>query len=329
MKNRRIQALRGLLALAVILVHIMPIGNDTIRIYLRPFCNMAVAGFIFLSGYLTKLEFDTKKFYKKRLLTVLIPYIVFTIFYTVLSGYKQGIVNMGFSLAKNLITTQAKMTLYYLIVYMQLVLLTPLLSKIAKQRSGVLNVILFAIQPLFILCLYLGVINGNIVKEAPWYIMFFPAWILYYYLGLQIGNGLIKPKASTNILIAAVIVGVFLQIIEGLIWYQNTTVRDMYFSQIRITSLLENIPILLLIAKYICNSAARTRRFICKIGDASFGIYLLHPFFISVWDKLFARNNYTFLFAFVVVFVVSYLTVWGLNKIVPAKILKWVGLGMK
>ena len=150
MKNRRIQALRGLLALAVVIVHIMPIGNDVIRIFLRPFCNMAVAGFIFLSGYLTKLEFDTKKFYKKRLLTVLIPYIVFTIFYTVLSGYKQGIVNMGFSLAKNLITTQAKMTLYYLIVYMQLVLLTPLLSRIAKQRSGVLNVILFAIQPLFI-----------------------------------------------------------------------------------------------------------------------------------------------------------------------------------
>lgn len=329
MKNKRIQAVRGILALAVILVHIMPIEDNVIRIYLRPFCNMAVAGFIFLSGYLTKLEFDTKKFYRKRLLTVLIPYIVFTVFYTILGKYKQGIASVGLSLAKNLITTQGKMILYYLVVYMQLVLLTPLLARIAEQNSKILNCIIFAIQPLFILCMYLGVINGNILKEAPWYMMFFPMWILYYYLGLLIGNSLAKPKVTVKVLIIAVAIGILLQIAEGLIWYQNTTVRDMYFSQVRITSLLENIPILLLITKYIRNGVARVRRFICKIGDASFGIYLLHPFFISVWDKLFERNDYTFVIAFVTVAAASYFAVWGLNRVAPARVLKWVGLGMK
>lgn len=90
-------------------------------------------------------------------------------------------------------------------------------------------------------------------------------------------------------------------------------------------SLFENIPIFMLITKYVRNGAARARWFIYKNGDALFGINLLYSFFISVWDKLFERNDYTF----VAVAAASHFAVWGLNKIAPAKVLKWVGLGMK
>ena len=288
---------------------------------------MAVAGFIFLSGYLTKMDINSKNV-RKRFFTVLIPYVIFTVFYTVLSKYKLGVVGAGGAVIKNLITTQGKMTLYYLAVYMQLALLTPLLVKIARQKNNMLNGIIIIIQPLFMLCFYLGVINGDIIKEAPWYTMFFPMWILYYYLGILIGNNLIKIKLSSKVLVIAAIVSVALQITEGLFWFNTTPVKDMYYSQVRFTALLENIPILLLITKYIRRSSDKANKLLCKIGDASFGIYLLHPALIMVCDKLFARTDATFLVAFIITFLGSFAIVLVLNKLLPRKVLKYCGLAL-
>ena len=261
-------------------------------------------------------------------MTVLIPYFIFTLFYTAISNYKYGIVELGATFAKNLITTQGKMTLYYLMVYAQLVMLTPLLVKIAKQKKNVLNGIILAIQPLFLLCFYFGVVNGDILKEAPWYMMFFPMWILYYYLGILIGNNLVKIKLSNKVLVIAAIVGVALQIAEGLFWFNTTPVKDMYYSQVRFTALLENIPILLLITKYIRRPSNKANKLLCKIGDASFGIYLLHPAFILVCDKLIPRTEATFLLTFAFAAAGSFVTILILNKLLPRKLLKPCGLAL-
>ena len=327
MKNNNVQILRAVLAIAVVAVHTLPVNNE-LKVFIRPFLNITVAGFIFISGYLTKLNFNTKEFYKKRILTVLIPYILFTIFYTVINKYKLGVVGLSTQIAKNLITTQAKMILYYLAVYMQLVLLTPLLARIAKQKSHILNATIFAVTPLFLLCFYIGVINGDILKEAPWYMMFFPVWLSYYYLGLLIGNNLIKIKIINWALILLAIFSLVLQILEGCFWLSNTTVKDMYFSQIRITALLENIPLLLLMTHYIRSPREKCNKLFCKIGDASFGIYLLHPAFIMVCDKLIVRNEATFLITFIFAAAGSFATVLILNKLLPRKALKYCGLAL-
>lgn len=328
MKNNKIQILRAILAITVVTVHILPANNE-LKVFVRPFLNIAVAGFIFVSGYLTKLNFNTKEFYKKRILTVLIPYILFTIFYTVISKYELGVVGLSTQIAKNLITTQAKMILYYLVVYMQLVLLTPLLVRIAKQKSHFLNETIFSVTPLFLLCFYVGVINGAILSEAPWYTMFFPVWLSYYYLGILIGNKLYTIKATSKRLIDLIAIGLILQIAEGIFWLYNTSVKDMYFSQIRFSSYIQNIPTLLLIARYISSNRKRDSRILVKIGDASFGIYLLHPAFIMVCDEILARTEATFVITFVVAFAGSFAAVLVLNKIVPRKALKYTGLAIK
>ena len=327
-KNHKIQLIRAILALAVVAVHIMP-DNDALRIIIRPLLNIAVAGFIFLSGYLTKLNIDTKKFYRKRILAVLIPYVLFTIIYTVISDYKLGAADASREIAKNLVTTSGKYTLYYLAVYVQLVLLTPLLTKIADQKSKLANAIILLIQPLFIACLYFGAGSGVILKIAPFYIMFFPAWLSYYYLGLLIGNNLIKIKAKSLTLVMMSIAGIALQITEGFIWLNNSTMKDMYFSQIRITALLENIPLLLLMTRYIRSPREKCNKLLCKIGDASFGIYLLHPAFIMVCDKLIPRSEATFLITFAFAAAGSFATVLILNKLLPRKALKYTGLALK
>ena len=164
MKNRRIQIIRAILAVIVIIIHTLP-DNYMIKVFARPVLNVAVAGFLFLSGYLTKTKIDVKSFYKKRLFAVLIPYVLFTILYTIISNIELGPSELLSLTAKNLITTQGKNILYYLIVYAQFVLLTPLLIRIAVQKKTILNTIILLIQPLFVLCFYIGVMNGTIIKK--------------------------------------------------------------------------------------------------------------------------------------------------------------------
>lgn len=124
--NKNIQALRGLAIIAVVLIHTCPSGLS--QVFVRPFLNFAVAMFIFLSGYLTKTENeDWIHFIKKRCLRVMIPYIVWTIIYTLPSFSFQ-------KLAFNLVTTKSAYTLYYVFVYIQLVILTPLLCKVAYSN---------------------------------------------------------------------------------------------------------------------------------------------------------------------------------------------------
>ena len=79
-KNENIQFLRGIAILAVVIIHSsMP---DRLRVVIRPFVNYAVALFIFLSGYLTNIDIsDKKNFMKKRIIKVIVPYIIWSIIF--------------------------------------------------------------------------------------------------------------------------------------------------------------------------------------------------------------------------------------------------------
>lgn len=328
MKNSKIQIIRAILALFVILIHTLP-NNEELRIILRPVLNISVAGFIFLSGFLTKLDLETKVFYKKRILTVLVPYLIFSVLYSIPEIMHLNLLDSLKLLAKNVITSEGKYHLYYLVVYIQLVLITPLLVKIVKQKNKILDVTILLIQPLFIACVYLGIISNNILKIAPWYVIVFPAWLSYYYLGLVVGNRVKSVKASGVLLLAAFVLSSIFQITETLIWKKGGAISDIYYTQLRITALVQNIPGMLLLAKIAMSKKRITARLLERVGDASFGIYLLHPAFIMVCDKILARTEATFVIAFVVAFVGSFATVLILNKIIPRKVLKYTGLAIK
>lgn len=79
--NKKIQILRAISIIAVVLIHTCP--NDILTLFIRPFTNFAVALFLFLSGYLTNINTITNKTIKRRILRVIIPYIIWTIIYTI------------------------------------------------------------------------------------------------------------------------------------------------------------------------------------------------------------------------------------------------------
>lgn len=73
---------RAIAIIAVVMIHTTPAGQW--QVFCKPFINFAVAAFIFLSGYLTKTDNDNwLKFYVRRITRVLVPYIIWTVIYSI------------------------------------------------------------------------------------------------------------------------------------------------------------------------------------------------------------------------------------------------------
>ena len=125
-ESRRIQILRGIAIFAVVMIHTYP--HNLAGVYIRSVINFAVSMFIFLSGYLTKLKYDDwNTFYIKRLKKVVIPYIFWSVVITIIKGNYRGFV-------VNLLTGNCLSQYYFIIVYIQFVLLTPLIVRLLRSK---------------------------------------------------------------------------------------------------------------------------------------------------------------------------------------------------
>ena len=274
-KSRRIQALRGVAILAVVMIHTYP--HDLFGVYFRALINFAVAMFIFLSGYLTKLECGNwKEFYARRLKRVVIPYVFWSIVITVLKGNYQGFFI-------NLLTGKCLMQYYFIIVYIQFILLTPLITRLLRSKISWGG---WIIQPLsLILLTYL-----RLEEYVP--LSLCTSWFSAYYLGLAIGNGVIRvdriSKARASLLW---ILALALNIAEGLFWFKAGD-YSMATTQERLSNMLYSLACMTLAAFYIQNGipfrtvGRKIEEALAIIGDCSFGIYLTHTIVLNVLEVI-------------------------------------------
>ena len=189
--NTKIQVLRGLAIIAVVMIHTCPSGYA--QVWIRPFINWAVPLFLFLSGYLTKMENDNwSSLIRKRVLKVMIPYLLWTLIYTIPNFTPTRFLF-------NLVSAKGAITLYFIFVYVQMVLLTPAFSKISKPKFGW---ILFGTVPL-LLYASKGITPPPQAQPMLAWIWktSFLLWYPYYLLGLWLGNHVIKSKMALTVLI--------------------------------------------------------------------------------------------------------------------------------
>ena len=265
-KNNTIQLIRALAIIAVVMIHMTPSGMY--QVFCRPFINYAVATFLFLSGFLTKIDNDNWiSFYKKRIKRVLIPFLIWTVLYTLSSK------NIG-KLPNNLITAKAAAPLYYIFVYIQFVLLTPYMSKLAKSKYCHLG---WLIAPVSVIVFkYYWLLTGtqlNSYINLIW-VDSCLGWFTFYYLGLLLGNGIIKKEYSLKVLTLLYIVSIIIQMAEGYGWLLLGEVNCG--SQVKLSSYLTSSLFLLIIYSILQKGCEYRNSLIRVIGDYSFGIYLCH-----------------------------------------------------
>ena len=320
-RNNMIQVFRALSIIAVVMIHTTPLGS--FQVICRPFINFSVATFLFLSGYLTKTNNDNwPEFYIKRILRVIVPYIIWTIIYSlpsILSG------NSFLIIANNLITAKAAATMYYIFVYIQFVLLTPLLGVLAKSKYRHLGWIIAPISTLIFN--YISIFTKIELNE---YVSLFWSnaclgWFTYYYLGLLLGNKIIQPNYSLKTLIWLYFVSIILQIIEGYEWLLFGEINCG--TQLKLTSFLTSTIFLLIINLTLNKPYINIKNtFLRSIGDYSFGIYLCHIMVIIVLQKV---PYYTYLpypLTSALVVLVSWGCCYIANMLCGKKISEWLGL---
>ena len=306
--------------IAVVMIHTTPAGQW--QIFCKPFINFAVAAFIFLSGYLTKTDnANWLKFYTRRISRVMVPYIIWTVIYSI-----PDIRSAGMSaLVKNLLCANATTTLYYIFVYIQFVLLTPLLGKLAKSPYrhlgwliAPLSVILFKYIPVF----------GGIEQSKHIQLLWNDAclgWFTFYYLGLLLGNRIIDRKFNIRNLAILYCASLLLQMAEGYLWYKTDPAGCG--SQLKLSSILSSSIFILLMYSVLLNRNQQPKsRLLCMIGDYSFGIYLVHMMFLKLLETFDFYILIPYPINSIVVLAISFIFCYTCSTVFGKKLGRWIGL---
>lgn len=321
--NKKIQLIRAGCIICVILGHTV---DGMSALIIRPVLNYCVAMFIFLSGYLTKMEIpNLKDFYFKRISKVAIPYVIWTVIYSLL--FWEGIRNFII----DLVCGKAGIQFYYIFVYIQLVLLTPLVIKLLKSKY---NWVGFIITPVFIIIArYICYFNGFEAVE-PFKKTIFLNWFTYYYIGMAIKNKVINYRISEKKTILLYVITLLCCSAEGFAWYYLDNNFEMAVTQMKLSSIAVSIAAAFLGYVFITSDKITIKdtkftRFLLMLGDSTFGIYFNHYAIIKLLNMI---PGYSSLMVFplnsIVTFIISFGLILICQKFLNPKILDCLAFGV-
>lgn len=311
MKNQYFQTIRGILILFVIAIHSITSSNNEmcnlIYVFFKTILNVAVPFFLVLAGYFfneNKHNEDYKYIFKK-VIRLLIPLIIYNFIYFILIDRHN---------IKNLLTFSSACHLYYIVVIIQLIILTPVLLKHRKSLN-----ILMIITPMYLLIYRITwIIKGGIV--IPLHQYYFFAWSIYYVIGLLLRKYNISINKITLIIsfIFSLTYNIFIYKILGI---------EYALSQMNIINMIFS----LMVAVYFINNKKDNIKsnILSKFGDVSLGIYFIHLFIIGILNKIFSFVFFipivsTFLKIFVTI-VFSYGIIVVFKKITKNRFDKYLG----
>ncbi len=311
-KNQKIQILRAIAICCVVMGHSYPFRFRGVLI--RTLINFTIPLFFFLSGYLTKLEYDDwGRFWLKRIRRIFIPYAVWSVIWTVIShGYDHFIFK--------LLTGKTLYPYYFVFVYCQFVLFTPLMARLAKSRYRWVG---WLIQPLAI---YLRKYCG-LEQVVPFYELF--SFFGAYYLGLALGNHVLQWNygyKKTGALCAATFI---LSALEGIYWYRAGN-YDLATNTLNLTNYPYSMACLLLAHQFLTDDGIVIRdtafhRMLITLGDCSFGIFLIHAYILMIMQKLPVYHDLVFPLNSAIAVLISWLCIFCGRKIFGEKYGKYFG----
>lgn len=288
------QIIRGICIIFVVLIHCKSgIGYEKIPIdswnfdywiIMRQFINFPVAIFIFLAGYfvnIEKVKESAHSFIRNRIVRLLIPFLIWSTFYTLLTVFLAGGKVAVFDSLFKLIFGLSSIQLYFIPVLLQLAVLTPFLIKSIQTNRG--TKLLLLITPLYLIGLYAYAIIFK--SQFAFYQTFFPAWFIFYYAGLWVKIKGYRPLFKRNQLFNSILccfTGLSISIVEGYGLLALGFPEDFATIQIKVSSIFyvfTIINLLMVIKPSMANSECKWLKY---LGDNSYGIFYIHLFWIMI-----------------------------------------------
>ena len=106
---------------------------------------------------------------------------------------------------------------------------------------------------------------------------------------------------------------------------------DFANTQVKLSAMCTAIVVCVLISSIVLNKSERKPfKLFVLIGDASFGIYLIHQLLIGIWGRYFPdliiASDYWFIIEAVVVLIIGFIIIFILQKIFGKKIGRLLGV---
>lgn len=283
-QSKHIQVLRGIAIIAVVFIHHTPLGLP--QVLIRPLLNFCVGLFLFLSGFLSQRNPWNPK---KRILKVIIPYILWTFVY-VCANNISSLSQIPLSFGKSLILGDSAAIMYYVFVYCQFTMLIPLIDRLAHSKYKYLG---FVISPLEIVLMRMFPIIFS--YSNPLYLeklmrLSCLGWFTYFYLGYLIGHQLLSVRYNNYVLTGALAIALILQVLEGY-WYW-TLGNSNCGTQLKLSSLFCSSVFVLLMHRFIHAERLHNLPLLVLLGNHSFGIYFSHLAVKRVFDLLLFYSTY-------------------------------------
>lgn len=316
-KQQYWQIVRGICILAVVMIH-CPQGtsglDQTVWLGIRQIINFPVALFIFVAGYFVNPSKVDKNWLKIRGGRLFVPFLIWSSIYTI----KNAVFGTPSwkSLIFSFITGKAAGPLYYILVLLQFTILTPYL--IRKRKSW-----MYFVTPIYLVLLYVyNITTGNM---PLFYETLFPAWFVFYILGMDAREGKLDGVKVKGWMIGLALMASFG---EAFLLMNIGCSAGFACSQIKFSSFIYSALIALWLSRRVkeCKPSV-----LSSIGDCSFGIYFLHILVLQVASKaieLAGLNAWILKWTLTFLFTacLTYAFVWCVRKIFEGKkILRHIG----
>lgn len=309
MKKERIEAVKFMRVTAmmlVVLIHTTALAITTLEpsspfypfyLMLNRFTRFEGPVFVFLSGLVLFYVYESRPltlkvwvdFYKKRFTYILIPYVLWSLFYEGFSYYFDYRSYEGIAvILKNILYGQSFYQLYFIFILVQLYFVLPIFIYLIKKFQFVkkyLFVIGFLLE--FISQVLIRVYDVTIFPSFMVYIGSFllGGWVAIYYPQLK---GILTKKYFLVLFILTIGLGL---VYTGIVYYQNLFQKPFmsypYFKFIAMAYYLIACYFLFKVSLWLEKKITLgTNNLIENIAVYSFGFYLVHPFILVLWEKV-------------------------------------------
>lgn len=301
MKLSSLDAWKGIAIISVVFIHSFGLLSFSpaesfdwyFWITSRQALNFAVPVFFFISGYLSFSDkySNATNFYKKRLARILIPYLSWCFIYIAFSSVMKKEVPSISDITYQIVTGDAIVIGYFIIVLIQFTLITPILYKISSINKNIMSLVVISIIGVSYTYITTFIFPSSKLSQFPYSALPFIVWYPFYHLGFMLNK--YKPKININHSYIILIGMLSLSVLEG--FYVGSGGNSSFaVSQLKSTSIIMSVILCIIIYKNI--SFNFTNKFLLTSGKYSFGIYLMHILVMRLIYKasgVINRNNFS------------------------------------
>lgn len=272
-----------------------PNAKTTIIASIIQIVFLPAVGIFFMNSGATLLNYrqryGTERFFKKRFLRVLVPFLFWSVFFYIYGLHFDGfgvVRHSSFSLGDFIsvfVSNKINTIFWFFYVIIQLYLATPVFSFLSQNGRK----ILFYVVCVSFICWNVfdyidGILHAHLHESMIYQPLLSSSWIQYFIMGYLIKINFFS-KRQENMFIY------FGAIILALNILNEVTVHHYAFLR-NINVFPYAIAVYLLIKRFSAKLHKESLKiYTAKLASASLGIYVLHPIVISFFDNLLFHHS--------------------------------------